>query len=216
MIYHPSQDEDLFFESPPAKSTFKEPTPVKPNEPGTPRKTEDKSLVDSPKAGPSTSRHEEDLNLVLSEEDPSEKSEDEIENSRNEIKKADDDSNRPKTRHKSSSKVVVEHSSMHHSNSSYSTDEKCEMRFWGLPEVVLMRYGQKGITKMFEWQAECLGVGSVLEGGNLVYSAPTSAGKTLVAELLLVKRVLETKKKGLLILPFVSLAREKMFALKVG
>lgn len=108
-------------------------------------------------------------------------------------------------------KCIVEHSSL---RDSLTELEKCELSHWGLPEMVLMRYRQKGISSMFPWQSQCLTVGSVLEGGNLVYSAPTSAGKTLVAELLLIKRVLESRKKGIIILPFVSLAREKMFALQ--
>ncbi|XP_068883861.1 DNA polymerase theta [Aphelocoma coerulescens] len=87
--------------------------------------------------------------------------------------------------------------------------DKLLLASWGLPEAVLEKYHSLGVVQMFEWQAECLMLGQVLEGKNLVYSAPTSAGKTLVAELLILKRVLETRKKALLILPFVSVAKEK-------
>ena len=80
---------------------------------------------------------------------------------------------------------------------------------WGLPDKVLEQYASRGITSMFEWQAECLMLPEILTGRNLVYSAPTSAGKTLIAELLALKCVLELRKKVLIILPFVSIAHEK-------
>ena len=98
-----------------------------------------------------------------------------------------------------------------------SVNEGLDLSSWGLPETVLRRYHSSGIHQLFRWQSECMAKHPdvVHKGKNLVYSAPTSAGKTLVAEILMLKRVLETKKKAILILPFVSLAREKMLSLKV-
>ncbi|KAM6162866.1 DNA polymerase theta [Erethizon dorsatum] len=92
--------------------------------------------------------------------------------------------------------------------------DKLLLANWGLPKAVLQKYHSFGVKKMFEWQAECLLLGQVLEGKNLVYSAPTSAGKTLVAELLILKRVLEMRKRVLFILPFVSVAKEKKYYLQ--
>ncbi|XP_036907433.1 DNA polymerase theta isoform X2 [Sturnira hondurensis] len=92
--------------------------------------------------------------------------------------------------------------------------DKLLLANWGLPTAVLETYHSLGVKKMFKWQAECLLLGQVLEGKNLVYSAPTSAGKTLVAELLILKRVLEMRKKALFILPFVSVAKEKKYYLQ--
>lgn len=96
-------------------------------------------------------------------------------------------------------------------------DEKADkllLASWGLPDQVLKKYRSFGVVQMFDWQADCLMLGHVLEGKNLVYSAPTSAGKTLVSELLILKRVLETRKKALFILPFVSVAKEKTYYLQ--
>ncbi|XP_041773751.1 DNA polymerase theta [Anopheles merus] len=101
---------------------------------------------------------------------------------------------------------------------SMSLDETKDLRLlanWGLPSTVTSEYAKKGIVQLFPWQVECLSRKEVLlEGKNLIYSAPTSAGKTLVSEFLLAKTVTERKLKAMLILPFVAVAREKMLYLK--
>lgn len=89
------------------------------------------------------------------------------------------------------------------------------LKAWGLPKEIVSKYEEKGVIEMFEWQVKCLANSKVLfESCNLVYSAPTSAGKTLVAEILTIKTILERQKKVIIILPFVSIVREKMFYLQ--
>lgn len=88
---------------------------------------------------------------------------------------------------------------------------------WSLPDTVVREYEKKGVKMMFQWQVECLCNPKVLfDFKNLVYSAPTSAGKTLVSEILMIKTILERNKKALMILPFISVVREKMFYLSVS
>ena len=57
----------------------------------------------------------------------------------------------------------------------------------------------------------CLLTEGVLEGRNLTYTAPTSGGKTLVAEILLWRRLFHNpfSNRAIVILPYVSLVIEK-------
>lgn len=65
-------------------------------------------------------------------------------------------------------------------------------RCWRL-DAALRRYYDLGlgIEHLYPWQSKCLAEHGVAEGTrNLLYFAPTSGGKTMVAELLLLLRVM--------------------------
>ncbi|XP_050646077.1 helicase POLQ-like isoform X6 [Macaca thibetana thibetana] len=89
--------------------------------------------------------------------------------------------------------------------------------FYSLPSKVRDLYAQfKGIEKLYEWQHTCLTLNSVQEGKNLIYSLPTSGGKTLVAEILMLQELLCCRKDVLMILPYVAIVQEKLHMIGEG
>eukprot|EP00850_Spirogloea_muscicola_P005539 SM000025S08434 [mRNA] locus=s25:718080:729951:- [translate_table: standard] len=87
-------------------------------------------------------------------------------------------------------------------------DEDTDLGAW-LPPDVCKVYAEKGVKSLYRWQVECLQLDGVLLGKNLVYCASTSAGKSLVAEIIMIRRIMATNKKAIIVLPFVALSAEK-------
>ncbi len=85
-------------------------------------------------------------------------------------------------------------------------EEVC--RKYGLPEGVAEKLGGAGVNELYPPQAEALEKGA-LEGKNLVMAVPTASGKTLIAELVMLKSVLKEGGKCIYIVPLRALASEK-------
>ncbi|MDP2939022.1 MAG: DEAD/DEAH box helicase [Candidatus Omnitrophota bacterium] len=83
-----------------------------------------------------------------------------------------------------------------------------------LPQEIAQILEQDGIKELFPPQKSALKAG-VLNGRNLVLSLPTAAGKTLVAELCMLKSILNDRQcRCLYVVPLRALASEKYEDLK--
>jgi DNA polymerase theta len=91
------------------------------------------------------------------------------------------------------------------------TGNQSKLEYWGLPQGVIERfYKYTKITNLFEWQIELLKQDNVFSGDtSLVYFAPTSGGKSLPAELIMLHNIFVKQKRCVYILPFVSIVNEK-------
>ncbi|XP_072021525.1 helicase POLQ-like [Amphiura filiformis] len=88
--------------------------------------------------------------------------------------------------------------------------------FYGLPSKVQeLLKGHRGIDQLYDWQHSCLTLPAIQEGHNLIYSLPTSGGKTLVAEILIMQQLLGHKKDAILVVPYVAIVQEKVTNLSV-
>lgn len=77
-----------------------------------------------------------------------------------------------------------------------------------LPELVKRFYLESGIAELYPPQAEAVEKG-LLEGRNLLAAIPTASGKTLLAELAMLKSIIGAGGKALYIVPLRALASEK-------
>lgn len=76
------------------------------------------------------------------------------------------------------------------------------------PESVIEIFAQHNITEFYPPQAQAINAGA-LDGKNILLSVPTAAGKTLIAELCMLKNILQNNGRCLYIAPLKALVNEK-------
>ena len=77
-----------------------------------------------------------------------------------------------------------------------------------MPNELLESFAKRGITALTPPQGDAIGKG-LLKGENLLVAAPTASGKTLIAEIAMIKAVIGNRRKAIYIAPMRALVSEK-------
>ncbi|CAG9532868.1 unnamed protein product [Cercopithifilaria johnstoni] len=85
-----------------------------------------------------------------------------------------------------------------------------------VPDEIVVGYVEHGIQDLLSWQLDVLNNRSLQapQYGNFIFSAPTSSGKTVVAELIAINTVRQLRCKAVFIFPYISVAKEKFHILQ--
>lgn len=81
---------------------------------------------------------------------------------------------------------------------------------YGIPKEVIDILKKEGLETLYPPQEEAVKRGSLELKNSFVVSVPTASGKTLIAELLMIRSILELGGKCLYIVPLRALASEKL------
>ena len=71
----------------------------------------------------------------------------------------------------------------------------------------------RGLKELYPWQKKCLFTENVRLYKSLCFQVPTGGGKSLVAEVIMLKNLFLRNGNSILVLPYVSLVQEKVAAL---
>ncbi|EJW88270.1 hypothetical protein WUBG_00824 [Wuchereria bancrofti] len=73
----------------------------------------------------------------------------------------------------------------------------------------------RNISKFYDWQNQCLNDEHLISGKNMILSMATGAGKTLVAEIVMLRELINRRRSCILVVPYVAIAQEKVYSLSL-
>uniref|UniRef100_A0A0K0EZ93 Mutagen-sensitive 301 (inferred by orthology to a D. melanogaster protein) n=1 Tax=Strongyloides venezuelensis TaxID=75913 RepID=A0A0K0EZ93_STRVS len=86
----------------------------------------------------------------------------------------------------------------------------------GLPKEAQELYKKKkNVCDLYDWQKECLTDPELLKGKNYILSLKSGAGKSLVAEIMMLREALVKNRSSIIILPYVAGTQEKVQSLSL-